>query len=434
MTSLNDLYKELNRLPKGTIVTKKTNGVPRYYLQWRENGRIVSKYVSIPEKEELQRQILLRQSIRKQIRKLEKQLPKAISALSNEAKALNGSLMERDDKVAIFDHGQCLWMDGERAPLYIKRTKNIAGFLAGRVIDPERRNSRILKKILSLSGESDTLLALHVYGASLTDDYWFKPRGSKKSFRDVAFQNDLYADTALNGSLDVILRHRSPTPQLVLGGSYEKCWKMINGEWWIIKTGNPNELFSEYFVFLLGQAFGFDMAEYLIDGNTIRSRNFASSFNYEPAKSLLDENDDYSVCFETINTFGPLLAEQYLKIIWMDSLVNNVDRHTENFGFLRRRKDGKVFAMAPNFDNNAALIARGYPDDLERKRDGLVGFFAELLKKDRKAKELYQAMPLPKLDRPLLDSLFKKSPIKANEETIVTYLLNGYRILKDLKK
>lgn len=47
---------------------------------------------------------------------------------------------------------------------------------------------------------------------------------------------------------------------------------------------------------------------------------------------------------------------------------------------------------------------------------------------------LNQAMPLPKLDRPLLDSLFKKSPIKANEETIVTYLLNGYRILKDLKK
>jgi hypothetical protein len=434
MSNLDELYQELNRLPKGTLVSKKTKGVPRYYLQWREHYRLVSKYVSLSKKEELQRQILRRQSIERQIRKLEKQLPKALTALSHEAKVLSGSLMEKDNKVAIFNHGQCLWLDEKRAPLYIKRTKNLFNFLAGRVIDPERRNSRILKKVLSLSGEDDTLLALHVYGASITDDYWFKPRGSKKSYRDVAFQSDLYADTALNGNINLVPRHHSPTPQLVLGGSYEKCWKLIDGEWWIIKNGNPNELFSEYFVFLLGQAFGFNMAEYLIDGKTIRSRNFALRFNYEPAKSLLDGNDDYRVCFETISAFGSSLAEDYLKIIWMDSLVNNVDRHTENFGFLRNPKNGEVVGMAPNFDNNAALIARGYPMDLERKQDGLIGFFAEFLRKDPKAKALYQAMALPKLDRPLLDSLFKKSPIKVNEGAIASYLLRGYQILKDLQK
>ena len=43
----------------------------------------------------------------------------------------------------------------------------------------------------------------------------------------------------------------------------------------------------------------------------------------------------YSVCFDEIYAISPQFAEQYLKIIWLDSVCYNMDRHTENFGFLR---------------------------------------------------------------------------------------------------
>jgi hypothetical protein len=70
----------------------------------------------------------------------------------------------------------------------------------------------------------------------------------------------------------------------------------------------------------------------------------------------------------------------------MDTLVSNSDRHSENFGLLRSREDGHLISLAPNFDNNASLISRGYPQDITRRQDGLISFFRTLLSQDRKPK------------------------------------------------
>ena len=40
------LKKELEQLPAGYISKKNINGNPQYYLQWRENGKMKSKYIS----------------------------------------------------------------------------------------------------------------------------------------------------------------------------------------------------------------------------------------------------------------------------------------------------------------------------------------------------------------------------------------------------
>jgi hypothetical protein len=433
MPSLSDLYQELSRLPKGTVVKKTIKGTPRFYLQWRENTRLVNRYVKSADKAEIEKQIARRKAIEKEIDALEKKLPPPLSSLSKNAKSFSGTLLSHDHKVAIFKEGHCLWLDQQRAPLFIKRTQNIEAFLAGRVLDQQRPNSRLLKKVLSLKESDNAFLALYSYGASLTDDYWFRPRGCKKHYRDIAFQNDAYANVALKGTIEFLPRHHSPSPQLSLGGSYEKCWKRIDDDWWIIKKGTPEERFSEYFVYLLGKACHFPMAEYQLDRENIRSKNFAEGVNFEPAKSLMDDNDDYEDCFHTIFELSPVFAEQYLRIIWLDSLVNNVDRHTENFGFLRSQDKGKILSLAPNFDNNAALIARGYPADLTRKNDGFIAFFAHLLQKNPTAKSLYQSLTLPSIDEALLHALFQECPFAVKEKDLTLYLLNGYRILKDLQ-
>ncbi len=434
MEKLDDLYQQLSQLPKGTLVKKTIKGTPRFYLQWRENGRIINHYVRLVDKPNLEKQIAQRQKIIKAINAIEKTWSHPLSMLSKNAKQFSGTLLSSDDKVAIFKEGRCLWFDEKRAPLLIKRTQNIDAFLSGRVIDQQRKNSRLLKKVLSLKESNEAWLALYSYGASLTDDYWFRPRGCKKHYQDVAFQSDIYANVALNGDVSFLPRHHSPSPQLSLGGSYEKCWKRIDKDWWIIKKGTPEEIFSEYFVYLLGKACHFDMAECVIDANGIRSKNFAEKVNFEPAKALMDDNDDYHDCFKTIFALSPFFAEQYLRIIWLDSLVNNVDRHTENFGFLRRREDGKILSLAPNFDNNAALIARGYPKELTRQNDGFLGFFAKFLCETPEAKQLYQSLVWPWIDEPLLHGLFQACPFSVNEKDLTAYLLNGYRLLLAMQK
>ena len=44
--------------------------------------------------------------------------------------------------------------------------------------------------------------------------------------------------------------------------SFEKCWKLKDGKWWIYKSANQKEQFSELFVYELGEKLGMNMAHY----------------------------------------------------------------------------------------------------------------------------------------------------------------------------
>ena len=59
---------------------------------------------------------------------------------------------------------------------------------------------------------------------------------------------------------------------------------------------------------------------------------------------------------------------QLVKMLFLDTICANPDRHTFNFGILRETVSGKIIGLAPNFDSNMALISRGYPRNIERKK------------------------------------------------------------------
>ena len=63
----------------------------------------------------------------------------------------------------------------------------------------------------------------------------------------------------------------------------------------------------------------------------------------------------------------------------MDALCLNVDRHTQNYGVLRNRSDGTIVGMTLNFDNNIALISRGYGPDVRQTNEFLLNLFEEFL-------------------------------------------------------
>ena len=64
------LEQQIRELPQGTITMKRINGKEQPYLQWRENGKIKSKYVKKAEYEDIFSKIQLRQELQNKLNEL----------------------------------------------------------------------------------------------------------------------------------------------------------------------------------------------------------------------------------------------------------------------------------------------------------------------------------------------------------------------------
>jgi len=104
-----------------------------------------------------------------------------------------------------------------------------------------------------------------------------------------------------------------------------------------------------------------------------------------------------------------------------------MDRHTKNYGILREVDTGTVIGMAPNYDNNVALISRGYPKKTDRKNDRLIELFIDFLEKNDVARKCFLNMDIPKIDNELIGKVIDKIRMKVDRDFICTYIINGYK-------
>lgn len=311
----------------------------------------------------------------------------------------NGYLLSGDTPVAQIQRGQVIPLDRSRMPLYLAAGGKFEDWLISRAIDRHRPNSRILKKVLRLTDSSDSAAVLRARAATITDNYWVRLDGEGTlSYEDVQFTEDTFAEVALTGSFSSYSKVyekaqlAAGSPELTNIGSYEKCWRIKDGSWWLYKSGNPLERFSELFIARLGKELGFDMAEYRPDKGNVKTPDFTKGiYNYEPAAAIVGDEEDYAFNFDRLTALHPALGGQYLDILYMDALCFNMDRHTQNYGVLRDRAAGSIIGMAPNFDNNIALISRGYGPDARQTNGFLMDLFVDLLEKRNLA---YQAPTL----------------------------------------
>jgi hypothetical protein len=327
--------------------------------------------------------------------------------------------------IAIVRDGLLTETDPALLPLFLKRTGDVEGWLIGRAIDSHRTNSRLLKKALRLSAANDAELVLRVNAATVTDTYWFRECSVSLSWEDARFKANYFDKLALRGDPDSFNLPYSPTPELTNIGSFEKCWRLENDKWWMIKQGNELERFSELFICGLGKALGFPMAEYLPENGTIKSPDFTcgASVNYESAEGIVGDNEDYGQNFEGLLALSPALAEQYLQIIYLDTICFNMDRHTKNYGVLRDVESGKILSMAPNFDNNISLFARGIPKNMSRSNDMLISLFCEFIGQNEDALVIAKLLPSPTWDMAARCAAQINMPINAGDAC--TFIMNG---------
>ncbi len=340
-------------------------------------------------------------------------------------------IMSRDTVTVEYSGGDIRIINKALVPLYLRRTGNVQGWLESRAIDQHRANSRLLKKALRLRERDDIGTVLAVNAATITDSYWVKPPESCLSYSDIRFDNDYFSTLALRGDYDSFNRaansNSSKTPELTNIGSFEKCWRLIDGEWWMYKRANHDELFSELFIYRLGSKLGFNMAEYRRGRGVIKTRDFTchASVNFEPAFSIMDGNEDYAETFSALKELEPLCTGDYVRMLFLDTICANPDRHTFNFGVLRNADNGKVLGMAPNFDNNVALISRGYPRNISRKNDLLVRLFNEFTEAVPEAKEY-----IPELREEMLIEVLKELGMRVRGREVTEFIMNGYRMIE----
>lgn len=336
-------------------------------------------------------------------------------------------IMSKDIITARWQGGVFEVIDENLLPLYLKNTGNVQKWLETRAIDSHRANSRLLKKALRLTEKDDFETVISVNAATITDRYWIKPINSSLKYEEVRFDDDYFSNLALTGSYDSFNKaaasKRTKTPELTNTGSYEKCWKLVNGQWWMYKRANHNEMFSELFIYELGRRLGFNMAEYVRGRGVVKTKDFTDNarVNFESAYSFMGDNEDYIDNLNTLKKLCPSCIGDYVRMLFLDTVCANPDRHTFNYGVLRDTDSGKITELAPNFDNNMALISRGYPKNIKRKNDILVKLFNELVDFDSSLEKY-----IPSLKGDMVTDVIKSMNMRVKSKNIEEFIMNGY--------
>ena len=242
---------------------------------------------------------------------------------------------------------------------------------------PASRNG--LKEILYKSGFYDEdnfdLLDAKVYSLSLSDQYWVKKYNENILWEGINFfENEFSEDIGkvlFNGdktSLNLNLN----TPDMTSNGNYEKRWKIINGDRYLIKAGGKminQEPFNEVIATKLYERILNDdeYVKYEIaydNGKTVSiCKNFITPNTelipawkideYYEAKKSENKYEHYIRCLNKLNIPNANLLVD--KMLICDFILANKDRHFNNFGVIRNVETLEFEKVAPIFDNGCSL-------------------------------------------------------------------------------
>jgi hypothetical protein len=134
----------------------------------------------------------------------------------------------------------------------------------------------------------------------------------------------------------------------------------------------------------------------------------------------MGDNEDYFDVVKALEQICPKAIPDYIRMIFMDTICANPDRHTNNFGLLRDAQTGNLIGFAPNYDNNMALISRGYPSKPGAK-DMLISLFNELMEEYPNYKSY-----IPEVTEETVKNVIANLNMKVKSQVIVDLVVGRY--------
>ena len=286
----------------------------------------------------------------------------------NVAKVILNSSHAIDDIIKVYDE--------DRLPI---GTKAPDGKLHKQMLNAWWRNRRIP---LSRSGLKDHLernpfltpdvLQMKSWGLSLSDHYWMNPVAKPLEWEKVNFFDNEFSEDAgdllfgkkMSQNLDLT------SPDNTSDGWLKKKWKIIAGKRYLVKAGSAafyQEPYNEAIASLIMKKldiehipyhvivkddFPYSVCENFVTKETeLVSAWYVMQGIKKPNHISLYEH--YITC--CVKHGLSSAREEIDKMIVLDYLVVNEDRHQNNFGLLRDVKTLKFIGTAPIFDTGSAL-------------------------------------------------------------------------------
>ncbi len=217
------------------------------------------------------------------------------------------------------------------------------------------------------------------HALSLNDSLWVKPVDSDLEWDKINLYKNEFTDvvskTAFEKGLHG-LKLSSTSPEFTSEGSFEKCWIQEPDGVFLYKKGASGaanyglEMYSEYYSSQYASVICDDYVSYdLVDfkGSIVsRCKMFTSEDEgFVPIYKYLnsDKNYYYDEILEFISPLG--FEDDFRRMIVLDSVIFNTDRHFGNFGFIVDNDTFEIKRFAPVFDHNMAFMSRAMMSDLK---------------------------------------------------------------------
>lgn len=233
--------------------------------------------------------------------------------------------------------------------------------------------SGIREALEALDISSTKMLLVRCYGLSLSDQYWICPEGSGLTWDKINFFDNDFSDDigdvlfGANKKADVL---DFSSPDNTSDGNLKKRWKIIDGKRCLVKGGsNPfrQQPFNEVIATGIMERLGIPHISYWLTWNKGVPYSVCEDFvngdtELIPAWRVIQtqkKSNNTSVYQHFINcceTLGVKDAISYLdRMIVLDYIIANEDRHLNNFGLLRNAETLEWCGFAPVYDSGSAL-------------------------------------------------------------------------------
>jgi len=207
------------------------------------------------------------------------------------------------------------------------------------------------------------------YGLNLTDHYWLCEKNNEKKWEDVNFFDNGFSERIGKILPELGEKYQNfINPDLSSNGRLKKFWIINDGKRELCKAGSGDlkqEPFNEFIASQIAALLNISHVDYKLveHNNEIYSKcacmidknvEFVNAFNvYLETEKTGDKYNDY---LKACAKMGIINArEEVDKMIVLDYLIRNTDRHVGNFGVLRNSQTLKWEKIAPVFDNGNSL-------------------------------------------------------------------------------
>lgn len=234
----------------------------------------------------------------------------------------------------------------------------------------------------SRMGISDALETLGIYntkllltkclGLSLSDHYWIKPYNKNILWEDVNFFDNDFSDdigdvlfgmNGKNADIDFV------SPDNTSDGNLQKRWKIIDGKRCLLKSGSTpfrQQPFNEVIATLVMNKLGIEHIPYTItwidnkpysvcENFVTKDTELISAWRVLQLRQKENHESSYLHYVNICKELGIDIVPALDRMIVLDYIIANEDRHFNNFGLLRDANTLEWIGAAPIFDSGTSL-------------------------------------------------------------------------------